>query len=749
MATSSSSSKQRSQGGGRKSNTEPRVQVFRDFAGCNFEMSPRDFTLGRDAENEQTDLQMNYVVVQNNAGITSNKTIQTRSNIVQLFNKPSGPNMSGSALLVEDTLFVTTEDGRIVAGKLGSGRINIPVVVYNYDIEEPEDPEDTDQDLDFLSDDPNEYEPYEPPFEETDEFFFTDLAYADDKLIAMSSDRRIFTGSIRMEENKDFYEISNAKKVPDPYALTFANLRPVGSLRISEEYSDSFPFRIGISYTYVNKFGPTLPSEQYTFYANTAVAEWNGDCYLIIESHRFEEMNMKQYAIEAVELYYTVDNASSLIFAARTDTFEDGEWSIPWVGYLEDTSMWTLANLIAPTENYTTGVRASQVNVIDGRIYFWGADPLYRLYIGGNPGNLFSISPGTGGGFVDIDPGSGQEIKVVDKYKTQSGNSIVTILCDSPNSQQEKRHNLVENSISLSNEQTMKSWQSEEVAGAVGCKSYYGADVCEDGLYSVSRYGLALTTMTMEYNSQIKTTYVSDQIKPIFTSKNGTQLEHSTLLNVDGILYLAFGKGDDQLDNMIFCYDIDLKSWWTITLDIHEPILKLINIDYEGGREGIGIITPEHVYLLPTTKEDATDVMATFDFLIETGEMSTTMPMQQWQHISQLEFNFDHFYGNMIIECIAIDQFGRKVETVKKISHSTPQYNLTEFMRIDLKLRSYKLKIYGKANFRLTHFMAKTYVLSNKVGLVYGFDDSQSYRRFGDIHPTFKDYNDIRKAIIP
>jgi hypothetical protein len=39
--------------------------------------------------------------------------------------------------------------------------------------------------------------------------------------------------------------------------------------------------------------------------------------------------------------------------------------------------------------------------------------------------------------------------------------------------------------------------------------------------------------------------------------------------------------------------------------------------------------------------------------------------------------------------------------------------------------------------------------MSAKQGLVWGFNDSQSFRSDGDIHPTFKDYNDIRQAIIP
>lgn len=456
---------------------------------------------------------------------------------------------------------------------------------------------------------------------------------------------------------------------------------------------------------------------------------------------------------DAVEFYYTTGNSSTLLLAGRVD-FGSSQttWRFNWYGYLDATNMWPVANLIAPTENFTRGVPASHAAVIDSRVYFWGdRDNPQRLYIGGNPGNLLSVSPGTGGGFVDVEPGSGQEIRVVTKYKTQSGASIVTILTDSPNTDLEQRFNLVENSVSLSNEQSMKSWQAEQVAGSVGCKSYNGAIVCEDGLYSVSRYGLALTTMTMEYNAQIRTNYVSDAIKPAFTDKQRSLLYNSFITECDGVIYLAFGKDDVEYDNMLFCYDIDGKAWWTHTLNLDESILGLAHINYEQSREGIGIITDKMVYLLPLTECDSPLLEADFDVVIRTGELSTMQPLQAWFYLSQLEFRFDYFIGDMTVELTGIDQFGRRVQTSKRISHSETVFNETEWMRVDLRLQSYQLRITGRARFRLTHFMAKLYTMSAKQGLAWGFNDKQSFRPYqdGDIHPTFNDYNDIKRAVIP
>lgn len=706
------SSKQRAQGGGRKANSEPRLQVFKEFGGCNFELSPRDFSLGKFADQEQSDLQMNYVVIQNNAGISANQTIETRNNLVTLFEAPEDRKFTSANILIGREFFIGLDNGDLKWDYVDSEQTELgnDVTLVNMADGSPE-------------------------------HHWRSLAYADDKLIGTTQEDQLWTGRV------SDHSIANARAIPNPSALTMNNLSAKGSLKISSSMDASHPYRIAVAYTYLNKYGPTAHANQLTFYANYPVDEWHGGRYLQISGTA-----LTGYAISAVEFYYTTGNSSTLLFAGRKDiaSGDGGSWSFNWYGYLDATSMWPVANLIAPTENYTEGVKASHVTCIDSRMYFWGSSTQpQRLYIGGNPGNLFSISPGTGGGFVDVEPGTGQDIRVVTKYKTQSGASIVTMLCNSKNTSLEQRFNLVENSVSLSNEQSMKSWQAEQVAGSVGCKSYNGAIVCEDGLYSVSRYGLALTTMTMEYNSQIRVNYVSDPIKPAFTDKNRSLLLNSALIECDGIIYLAFGRDDETLDNMLFCYDIDKKAWWTVSLDIDEAILSMLHIDYEGFREGIGIVTEDHVYLLPLTKDDNPEMEADFNVTIQTGELSTQQPQQNWFYLSQLEFRFDYFIGDVLVELTGIDQFGRRVSTAKHFTHSETVYNEFEHMRVDLRLQSYQIRITGQARFRLTHFISKLYMMSSKQGLVYGFDDSQTFRTFGDIHPTFLNYNDIKRAIIP
>jgi len=724
MANRSSTKSTRAQGGGRTPNSEPRIQVFKEFAGINFENASKSY-LGSGGS-DQTDLQMNYVYIQNNVAVASNKTLETRDDLVPLFYAPSGTRFTGPVCLIGKDLYAAKSDGNIGVGDLSArASSSMPLsMVSNVRLNDRRG---------------------------STSHTWTCLGYYDDNLIAMTEQDVMWTGELSTATYSQAVEISNTVHIADPLTDFNGHLNGKGTLTLSIYATDDHPFRVQIAHTYVNKFGPTKVSPNTVFYANYPVTEWNSGCYLQIDG-----TIPSGQGVEAIELYYATDNATNMIFLGRVDVAPSATtWKFDWYGYFDATNMWVTGNLIAPTENYTDGVPASKMCAIDGRLYFWGsnADP-QRLYIGGNPGNLFSVSPGTGGGFVDVEPGTGQEVRNVCKYKTQGGNSIVTMLCDSKNSSKEQRYNLVENSISLSNEQTMKSWQAEQVAGAVGCKSYDGALVCQDGLYSVSRYGLALTTMTMEYNSQIKTTYVSDAIKPVFTEGLDTDrlLSNAVILECDGVIYMAMGKPSgsysmSNIDNMLFCYDIDLKAWWTYTLDLDTPILAMFHVDWQGGREGIGIVTGNYIYMLPTTRSDDDSTNADHRFRVRTADLATQMPQQGWQYLSQLEFHFDHFVGNATIEVTMTDMFGRNLTVRKVVYEANEVFDYVVRMRVDQRVMSYSIDMSGAARFRMTHFLARVYTMSNKMTQVWGFDDFISHRSAGSVHPTFKSYNDVRDAI--
>lgn len=765
------SGQRRAQGGGRTANSEPKLQVFKDFGGMNIENYSDHPGYGNvideEADGRQSDLQMNYTFLQNNVEVASNKTLESRDDMRLLYDGSgtgmytrTGPQFNGPTCMICGMLYLSADRG-IARIDVNTGNLEFLTITYNHAETDPE------QGTTIVSDVGTSYSGGK----------FTSFDHYDDKLIALTDDSKMFIGNVG--DNGVVTDVNNAVEVEDPAEpIAGPNIQLMGTLVGSETMTDACPFRVTFSYTYVNRHGPTKMSPPNVVYFNHPVSEWSDACYLHLEGpvpSTDYDGGPNAYDIRAVELYYTADNAMSPLFLDRIEIPEDGVyWQYDWYGYVDVTEKWPIANLTPPTENYTGGVHATRMCDIDGRMYFWGDNDLpYRLYIGGNPGNLLSISPGVGGGFVDVEPGTGKVIKHVCKYKTQSGASIVTILCDSENTQDELRFNLVENSIALSNEQSMKSWQAEHVAGAVGCKSWNGAVVCADGLYSISRYGLALTTMTMEYNSQIKTTYVSDPIKPVFVnySTNDNLLarnpfRYSSIVECDGVLYMAPGYNyyphmvPHHYGRVIFCYDIDNKAWWTHTIndrifvqlssgraeDTTDCIQNVFNFDWEGVDEGVGIVTSYRVLVLEKTGRVQYEVPDN-RFLVEFADISTQMPQQGWQYLSQLEFHFDYLLGDIDFKVEMIDMFGRHLTVRKSVSLDEIEHHKVVRMRIDQRVMSYSITMTGHARFRMTHFIARVYTLSNKIGQVWGFDDSISHRSSGSVHPTFKSYNDLEDAI--
>lgn len=737
------SMKKKAQGGGRTSNSEPRLQVFKSFNGMNFEHAPVD-AMSSDWSHEpsQEDLVMTQMAFQNNVSVANNMTMESTPDLIKLgIEYDDDFSLTGPACLVGQYLFLAFEshaDGKEHIGKVKLGNDSSMETV------------------DFVL---NGW---------TYPSHITYIYWAQERLVVMDTNGHVWrsTAPVHVTEDDDpgslIDSVYGAISISNPSKLSTSNITAHGNIKFSSKYDQSnYPYRIGLSYCIDTMFGPTKASNMLVLYSNKEVAEWNETNYISVKID-IDSSKVSEFGATAASLYYTVDDAYELQFAQRAG-FVGGSATINWYGYITDTTMWTIANLDAPTKNYTSGPIAQYCTMIDGRLYFWGGSstgtvstddkaPDYRIIIGGNPGNLFSSSPSTGGGFVDIEPGTGKFVNSIVKYKTQSGSNIVTALCGSRQSQEELRYNLVSSTVSLSQDNSTNSWTAEHVSGSVGCRRTMGALVCEDGLYTINRYGLALTTMTMEYNSQIRTTYVSDPIKPVFLADDLSDNTTEYLIHCDGVVY--YGKSNILADgetsySIVFCYDVNTKSWWSLA--IPSCSYNAIHIDSKNHAEGIGFVCVDDVYVLPTTNQTSDyGTNVGLRKIIESANLSTTQPNHGYHHLTQIEFDFDRFIGTMDIELIGIDIFGRKISVTKTISEETEAYGLEAYMRIDMKLREYKIKMiaHQDCSFRLTCFMSKLYVMSNRIGLVYGFDDMKSYRKSGDIQQTFKCYNDIVEAII-
>ena len=691
--------------------SEPRVMSMRQWSGINVnEKAPgwNPVATYQKPTPNQADLQDNFLMVQNNCLCTVSKAIETRDDDELIATAPKGTEFTGVCCLQQENLICAFTDGSL--------RVHV------------------------LGDDPGEWTsiPVTDPDGEDGAKEWTEIGYYQSMLICFSTESECFVGPLSTMTTEG---VSSALRIGTPSSAP--TLTPRGDLKTGDTS------RIQVSYTYTNIFGQTLNSPWKTIEVNLSPVEWSASAYL-----RVSGTAPTGQGITGVDVYFTMDDNVDASFAGHVTLTDGGKWTYNWLGALADTSQWTNSPLTVPTENTTKGVNAQYMTHIDGRLYFWGGDDKYRLWIGGNPGNELSVARGTGGAFVDIEPGTGTEVTNVLKYKTYSASSIVTIMCGNPNTEQVKRFNLLETNVTITNEVTSKGYMTEEVSNVMGCNSRWGSAVFEDGLYAVNRYGLGVTTQAMEYNNQLRVNYVSDQLAPIFTDRLGVRLNNCRLVYINGVAHIVLASDeDDALDPVIMCYDVGAKAWWTYTYGTDEKILHVTAIDSQTHQEGVGVITPTKFCLIPTTGPKLDTPPNFGDCYLETGELSVRLPPNESMWLEQIEIDFDYFVGDMEIAVLGVDYYGREFRVIKQVTWDDMVTNLQEWIRVGMIVRTYHLEMRGPARFRLYQILQKTYSQSSKINLVYGLDawhdltDANGHESV--MHHDIGSYNDLRAALVP
>jgi len=760
--------------------SEPKVQVFTGWQGVNFKESPLgwEFDESRIDNTRQTDLKTSYLLIQNNLVTTDGLTVETRPDSEVIF-FGYDYDLTGVACMWRSWLICAAVDPM-------SGR----QLLIRHDINEDVNDKDT-YHIIMCKDAERQTEPSEL-FPEGYEI--TEIGYYEETLIVLTRhpsdeerydeynyrpwEAEMYTGALRWRRSASgtgfavFGNVVSRKKLPDPVeAPALSGVNIITNSTIDDVDDTPMTTRVEVEYVWCNDFGSTLPSEKAVIYCDSSPVTWSGSKYLNIKGPVPDtDAFLPGIDITGVDIYLTLDENQEAVFAGHVNITENTwdeedvkRWSFDWLGALSDVSQWTNVALQVPEENSTKGVPASYFANHDSRLYFWG-DPEnpYRLYIGGNPGSELSIARGTGGAWVDIEPGSGIEVRGTAKWKTTSGANIVTIMCGNPNTNKVKRFNLVETNTTVTNELSVNGYMYEEVSNVVGCNSRWGFGVFADGLYSVSRYGLMLTTMAMEYNAQMRNQSVSEVIQPIFTERIGHRLNDARIVAIDDVIYVVLSEEPEHpddpqsLDRVILCYDMDLKAWYTFTHDGNDGLLlHAMAIDSDEHHEGLGIVSQREVTLYPTTGiQDPTQ--PSFDILLETGELSARVPTTAIHYLSQLELRFDYFVGSGNVTVEGVDYYGRPFRVIKFLNRMGIRKDTrdwVEWIRVDRLVENYHITIKGPARFRLTHIVAKAFTQSNRVGIVYGYDDHDTYRKrngtWQDMHHYIKDYNNLRRAIVP
>lgn len=780
------------------SSSEPRVLSFKGWQGVNFVDSPLTWEPLESPSPQkfnQTDLPANFFMVQNNLNTTPTLGVETRMDSIEIADVPEGFKWTGIATIYKHWVF-------LVARSTASSWYER---IYYRDLLVPESSWTALNLRVGSTDSPTLYEIAEIGFFEGN-MVATVRNYNDNPdsgLLALASvsvneaettitikgmDWSTHTATLT-DTIVDTPKISPTTDRPGVTPVITAVGQSSGN-----SVSDSTPVRVEVKYCYTNRLGSTLTQTDAncaTKYVEYSPTLWTTGRYVRITPSGGD--SVAHETVDGIDFYGRDTENLDWVFIGHINVtpaqVTNGSWSYNWYGNMTDISQWLTSQLMVPTDNTTHGPDASHFDTHDSRMYFWGMPSKpYRLWIGGNPGSEFSIARGLGGAWVDIEPGSGYDVMGTAKWKTTSGSNIVTIMCGNRNTTKIKRFNLVETNLTLTNEVAYKSYMYEEVSNVVGCNSRYGYGVYTDGLYALNRYGLMLTTMAAEYNNQMKNQKVSDAIDPIFTERIGKRLRDGRMVCINEVIYIALSEDEDGwsggvvgLDNVILCYDIGLKAWYTWTHDQTldkeygggtdkdpDKILHIFAIDSDEYREGLGVITDTELRLYPVTGVQDPNVPL-FQVLLESGELTPRMPKQAFWYVQQLELRFDYYVGDpedpatVLVE--GVDYYGRYFKVEKKLNYKQRTWqdvndnaqigerrNHVEWIRVDKLVESFRVRIKGKARFRLTHVNANVYQQSDTIGTPYGFDahddgvDSRG-KQF-EIHHYIDDYNNLRRAVV-
>lgn len=708
--------------------TEPKIQVIAKWTGMNISnlapswVSSEYYDKG-EFENT-TDEELRQWLIQDNMFCCDNGSVETRHDTVLIGAAPEGQAFSGKVFMIADMLYLSLAGGGIAKKRLDDPAWT-PVQIVKRD-----------------------------PAVHTG---FSEFGVLNGRFIALSNEGVMYTGFV--SPSGDCSRIFSAKYLPD-------SLLSAGAISVAERGSltAGCPTAIGFSYSLSNRYGNTRGSKWSPgVIYNASPAEFNHQNYLNISITlpagytTGQDTADQHYDITGVDIYCHIDEAQDAIFIGHVNV-PNGATSVSfdWTGAVNSLESWPMSPLSIPMENMTGGPEGCFLNIIDDKLYIWGSmrQP-YRLWYGGNPGNEIQFNRGTGGGWLDADPQQFTKIWDFWRFKTYNA-TILTALGDQPNTGDSPRYNVVEHNMTLTNEIQAKGMFFERVDNVLGTKNRNASVVVYDGLYAVNRYGVGLTTMPMSSNIQDKQDYISEQIKPIFHEFESDHLNNSKLIGYRQNLYMVFGNDNDGgLDNLIFCYNIKLKAWFTYSIpEVMGHVRNIFYVDSVSHIEGIGIVTDLGVYYIKEVGEHKPDTAPVFDVHLETGQISSKQPLQTTSYLEQVELRFDYIVGDLTVYINYWDYWGRRNKVTKKIKVSDLRRNWSEYVRVGTLVESYNIQIVGKARCRLTHFMCKVYPQSNRVGLVYGLDDHSSRKRIHggnhqDIHHYLDSYNNLKNAIVP
>lgn len=229
------------------------------------------------------------------------------------------------------------------------------------------------------------------------------------------------------------------------------------------------------------------------------------------------------------------------------------------VTYTDDGSKQPNPYIIVPNDNTTGAPKFRQMELSGNRIWATG-DPgnKYRVYFSGVGQYLGYFSPFYGGGYVDIELGGRDQPIGVVHYRTGKGDSIATVLTQTP----EGRGSIWQVSLeSLTVGATTFVVPSPiKIVGSVGSNSAYGIVKAVDNVLFPNKRGIFALRNKAQMFNVLSTDEQSAPIRPSYRSIQGAYIEKICGYFYEGKVFFSAPVGG-SVNDRTFIYDLERNNW--------------------------------------------------------------------------------------------------------------------------------------------------------------------------------------------
>ncbi len=295
--------------------------------------------------------------------------------------------------------------------------------------------------------------------------------------------------------------------------------------------------------TAMNGVGETVGSTEETITVNKIRDDWATDSTEYITIDWAAVAGATRY-----QVYYSDESGYEVLLTSTTDTV-----------FVDDGLTQPNEFVEVPDGNTTGGPKFKQMELSTDRI--WGTgdpDNRYTVYFSGTGTAMGTFSDFYGGGAIQLDPGGRDMPVAVVHYRTGKGDSVVTVLCSSPEGQGSIWQ------ISLINatigDTTFTIPSAIKIVGSIGTNAPLSVVKVKNDIAFFNKKGFTNLGSKAGLLNILATDELSVGIRPSVRSLVGSKVNEICGYYYDGKIYWSVPESASGNDK-VYVFDTERRNW--------------------------------------------------------------------------------------------------------------------------------------------------------------------------------------------